>query len=72
MIPSISKFIISTFHLLRHRRRLFQITMNNNNNNSLIPTFTQLRNDFCSWIRGHENLYQCLLKIKHFIVNNPV
>ena len=72
MILSISKFI--TFHLLR-RRVLFQTTMNNNNNNnnnSLIPTFAQFRNDFCSWIRGHENLYQCLLKIKHFIVNNPV
>jgi len=21
----------------------------------------QLWKDFCSWIRGHENLYQCLL-----------
>jgi hypothetical protein len=47
-------------------------TMNTNNNNSLIPTATQFWKDFCSWIRGHENLYQCLVKIKNFIVNNPV
>ena len=47
-------------------------TMNNKNNNSLIPAVTQFGKDFCSWIRGHENLYQCLLKIKNFIVNNPV
>ena len=44
----------------------------NTNNNSLIPTVTQFWKDFCSWIRGHENLYQCLLKIKHFIVNNAI
>jgi hypothetical protein len=46
-------------------------TMNNNNdtssNNSLM---TQFWKDFCSWIQGHENLYQCLLKIKHFILDN--
>jgi hypothetical protein len=47
-------------------------TMNNRNNNSLITTLSQFGKDFYSWIRGHENLYQCLLKIKHFIVNNPV
>jgi len=35
--------------------------MNNKNNNSLIPAVTQFGKDFCSWIRGHEKLYQCLL-----------
>ena len=45
---------------------------NHDNNNSLIPTLAQFWKEFCSWIRGHENLYQCLLKIKHFILDNAV
>jgi hypothetical protein len=28
--------------------------------------------DFCKWIRFHENLYQCLLKIKNTILNNKI
>lgn len=44
--------------------------MNNRNNNSLITTATQFRNDFCSWVRGREKLYKCLLKIKHFMLDN--
>jgi hypothetical protein len=43
---------------------------NNRNNNSLITTVTQFRNDFCSWVRGHENLYKCLLQFKHFMLDN--
>jgi hypothetical protein len=30
----------------------------------------QLWEDYKSWIRGHTNLYNCLIKMKHFIVNN--
>lgn len=39
-------------------------------NNSLIPTPNQLWRDFCFWIQMHENLHQCILKIKNFIVDN--
>jgi hypothetical protein len=48
--------------------------MNNNdqNNSKNKLTFTQILKDFYSWIRGHENLYQCLIKTKHFMVNNMV
>jgi len=35
-------------------------------------TLIQLSKDFHSWIKGHTNLYNCLLKIKHFIVNNKI
>ena len=52
------------------------LPMNNNNNrysnNSLIPTPNQIWKDFCTWIRRNENLYQCLLKIKHFILDNAL
>lgn len=42
----------------------------NKTNNSLTPI--QIGKDFCSLVRGHENLYQCLLKLKQFILNHPV
>lgn len=35
-------------------------------------TPNQIWKDFCSLVRGHENLYQCLMKIKDFILNHPV
>lgn len=59
-------------------------TMNNNtersdSNSSLISLQTtqttqttpnQLCKDFHSWIRGHENLYNCIQKMKDFILDN--
>lgn len=55
--------------------------MNNNtersdSNSSLISLQTtqttpnQLCKDFHSWIRGHENLYNCIQKMKDFILDN--
>ena len=51
--------------------------MNNNDetnskNKSNKLTLIQISKDFYTWIRGHENLYQCLVKIKNFMVNNKV
>lgn len=51
--------------------------MNNNDqtnskNKSNKLTLIQISKDFYSWIRGHENLYQCIIKIKHFISNNII
>jgi hypothetical protein len=48
-------------------------TMNKNNDNDTYSNnslMTQFWKDFCSWVRGHENLYQCLLNIKTFILDN--
>lgn len=42
----------------------------NKTDNSLTPI--QIWRDFCSLVRGHENLYQCLVKIKDFILEHPV
>jgi hypothetical protein len=47
-------------------------SLNTKPTTSTTPTkLNQFYKDFCSWIRGHENLYyHCLIKIKHFISKN--
>ena len=46
--------------------------LTNHQNNSQNSKIYQFWIDFCKWIRGHDNLYQCLIKIKKFIFNNSL
>ena len=41
-------------------------------NKSLYSKIFQIWKDFCKWIKGHDNLYQCLIKIKNFILNDKI
>jgi len=41
-------------------------------NKSLYIKIFQIPKDFCKWIRGHDNLYQCLIKIKNLILNDKI
>jgi hypothetical protein len=50
-----------------------EYTNNNLGENSLSSSkLFEIYKDFCKWIRFHENLYQCLLKIKNTILNNKI
>jgi hypothetical protein len=43
-----------------------------NENRSPLSKLFKIWKDFCKLIRGHENLYECLLKIKNTILNNKI
>jgi hypothetical protein len=69
---NVSKFTFAYPSSISSISKIMNNRENHHNNNSLIPTLPQFWKDFCSWIRGHEKLYQCLLKIKHFILDNAI
>ena len=43
-----------------------------NENRSPLSIIFEIWKDFCKLIRGHENLYQCLLTLKNTILNNKI
>ena len=43
-----------------------------NQNRTLTSKVFDIWKDFCKWICGHQNLYECLIKIKNAILNNKI